>query len=86
MDDAQTKVKPLCLINQMLDDTPPVSGPEPFPVSVIKEEFECSACNMKFPCLKELESHSTYHFGQYINYSDGKAPMITLTHRLTIQE
>ena len=70
----------------MLDDTPPVSGPEPFPVSVIKEEFECSACNLNFPCLKELEAHSTFHFRRYINYSDGKAPTITLTHRLTIQE
>ena len=70
----------------MLDDTPPVSGPEPFPVSVIKEEFECSACNLKFACLKELEAHSTFHFRRYINYSDGKAPMITLTHRLTIED
>ena len=51
-------------------DTHPNSETEPFPVSVIKEEFECSVCNLKFPCLKELESHWTVHFGHYIHYSD----------------
>ena len=48
----------------------PNSEPEPFPLSVIKEEFECAVCLVKFPCSKELESHWTVHFGHYIHYSD----------------
>ena len=48
----------------------PDSKPEPFPLSVIKEEYECAVCFMKFPCSKELESHWSVHFGHYIHYSD----------------
>ena len=43
--------------------------PEPFPLTVIKEQFECSLCFVKFPCPKELESHWTICRRHYIHYS-----------------